>query len=92
MVIADLQPFTVVESHFAETKFYLDCDTTSYVPQEESMEKKKAKHKEGGEPLMEGPQPNSEVRQKFHEEEKEAPMVLRYVPVSKRKEGQSPFE
>ena len=41
---------------------------------------------------MEGPQPNFEVRQKFHEEEKEAPMVLRYVPVSKRKEGQSPFE
>ena len=40
---------------------------------------------------MESPKPNSEVRQKFHEEEKEAPMVLRYVPASKRKEGQSPF-
>ena len=40
---------------------------------------------------MEGPKPNSEVRQKFREEEKEAPMVLRYVPAAKRKEGQSPF-
>ena len=56
-----------------------------------TTEKKKTKHKEGGEPLTEGPQPNSEVRQKFREEEKEAPMVLRYVPASKRKEGQSPF-
>ena len=55
------------------------------------MEKKKARHKEEGEPFTEGPKPNSEVRQKFHEEEKEAPMVLRYVPASKRKEGQSPF-
>ena len=40
---------------------------------------------------MEGPKPNSEVRQKFCEEKKEAPMVLRYVPMSKWKEGQSPF-
>ena len=32
---------------------------------------------------MEGPKPNSEVRQKFYEEKKEAPMVLRYVPTSK---------
>nr|POF17420.1 hypothetical protein CFP56_59447 [Quercus suber] len=54
-------------------------------------EKKEAKCKEGGEPLTRGPQPNSEVRQKFCEEKKEAPMVLRYVPTSKRKEGQSPF-
>ena len=40
---------------------------------------------------MESPKPNSEVRQKFCEEKKEAPMVLQYVPASKRKEGQSPF-
>ena len=56
------------------------------------MEKKKTRHKEGGEPLTKGPKPNFEVRQKFPEKEKEAPMVLRYVPVSKRKEGQTPFE
>ena len=92
MVIADLQPFTAAESHFANAKFYLDCDTTYDVPQEESTEKKKAKRKEGGEPLMEGPKPNSEVRQKFCEDEKEAPMVLRYVLASKRKERQSLFE
>ena len=55
------------------------------------MEKKKARHRERGEPLTEGPKPNSEVRQKFREEGKEAPMVLRYVLASKRKEGQSPF-
>ena len=59
MVTADLQPFTAAESHFANAKFYLDCDTTYDVPQEESMEKKKARHKEGGEPLTEGPKPNS---------------------------------
>ena len=41
---------------------------------------------------MKGPKPNSEVRQKFPEKEKEVPMVLRYVPASKRKEGQTPFE
>ena len=56
------------------------------------MEKKKTRHKEGGEPLTKGPKPNFEVRQKFPEKEKEAPMVLRYVPASKRKEGQTPFE
>ena len=71
-----MQPFTAAESHFADAKFYLDCDMTYDVPQEESTEKKKAKLKEGGEPLMEGPKPNSEVRQKFCEEKKEAPMVL----------------
>ena len=62
VVTADLQPFTVAESHFADAKFYLDCDMTYDVPQEESTEKKKAKRKEGGVPLMEGPQPNFEVR------------------------------
>ena len=40
------------------------------------MEKKKTRHKEGGEPLTKGPKPNFEVRQKFLEKEKEAPMVL----------------
>ena len=72
MVTADLQPFTTAESHFIDAKFYLDCNTTYDVPQEESMEKKKAKHKEGGKPLTEGPKPNFEVRQKFHKEEKES--------------------
>ena len=89
---ANLQPFTATESHFADAKFYLDCDTIYDVPQEESMEKKEVRHKERGEPLTEGPKPNSEVRQKFREKEKEAPMVLQYVPASKRKEGQSLFE
>ena len=88
---ADLQPFTAAESHFADAKFYLDYDTTYDVPQEKSTEKKKAKRKEGCEPLMEGPKPNSEVRQNFCEEKKEAPMVLRYVPASKRKKGKSLF-
>ena len=57
-----MQPFTATESHFADAKFYLDCDMTYDVPQEEFIEKKKTKRKEGGEPLMEGPNPNSEVR------------------------------
>ena len=87
----DLQPFTVAESHFADAKFYLDCDTTCDVPQKESMEKKKAKRKDEGEPLTKGSQPNSKVRQKFCKEKKEAPMVLRYVPMSKWKEGQFLF-
>ena len=76
VVTANLQPFTAAESHFADAKFYLDCDATYDVPQEASIEKKKAKRKKRGEPLMEGLKPNSEVRQKFHEEKKEAPMVL----------------
>ena len=37
VVTTDLQPFTAVESHFADAKFYLDYDTTSDVPQEEKM-------------------------------------------------------
>ena len=55
VVIADLQPFIAAESHFADAKFYHDCNTTCDVPQEESTEKKKAKRKERGKPLMEGP-------------------------------------
>ena len=34
VVTIDLQPFTATESHFANTKFYLDYDTTCNVPQE----------------------------------------------------------
>ena len=34
VVTIDLQPFTAAESHFANTKFYLDYDTTCNVPQE----------------------------------------------------------
>ena len=62
VVTVDLQPFTATESHFADAKFYLDCDTTYNVPQEKSTKKKKEKRKEGGETLTEGPKPNFEVR------------------------------
>ena len=62
VVTIDLQPFTVAESHFVDAKFYLDCDTTCDVSQKDSMEKKKAKCKDEGEPLTKGSQPNSELR------------------------------
>ena len=32
VVTIDLQPFIATESHFANAKFYLDCNTTSDVP------------------------------------------------------------
>ena len=55
VVTVDLQPFTAAESHFADAKFYLDSNTTFDVPQEEFVEKKEEKRKEGGEPLTKGP-------------------------------------
>nr|POE85869.1 hypothetical protein CFP56_18217 [Quercus suber] len=74
-----------------ETKVTKEEGSETHALEEASTEKKKAKRKERGEPLTKGPQPNFEVRQKFCEEVKEAPMVLRYVPATKRKEEQSPF-
>ena len=35
-VIADLQPFTEAESHFADAKFYLNCDTVNEILPENS--------------------------------------------------------
>uniref|UniRef100_A0A2N9J370 Integrase catalytic domain-containing protein n=1 Tax=Fagus sylvatica TaxID=28930 RepID=A0A2N9J370_FAGSY len=64
-VIADLQPFTEAESHFADAKFYLNCDMTSRL--------------------------SVAAAPKSHIASKGASPILRYVPLSKRKEGQTPF-
>uniref|UniRef100_A0A2N9ITV2 Uncharacterized protein n=1 Tax=Fagus sylvatica TaxID=28930 RepID=A0A2N9ITV2_FAGSY len=89
-VMADLQPFTEAESHFADAKFYLNCDMVNDTLPEDS---KRAREK--GKGHDETPHEDSRLSvaaaPKSHIASKGASPILRYVPLSKRKEGQTPF-
>uniref|UniRef100_A0A2N9I0X6 Uncharacterized protein n=1 Tax=Fagus sylvatica TaxID=28930 RepID=A0A2N9I0X6_FAGSY len=89
-VIADLQPFTEAESHFADAKFYLNCDMVSDTLPEDSK-----RTREKGKGHDEIPREDSRLSvtaaPKSHIASKGASPILRYVPLSKRKEGQTPF-
>uniref|UniRef100_A0A2N9HVR6 Uncharacterized protein n=1 Tax=Fagus sylvatica TaxID=28930 RepID=A0A2N9HVR6_FAGSY len=89
-VIADLQPFTEAESHFADAKFYLNCDMVNDTLPEDSK-----RTKEKGKGHDEIPREDSRLSvaaaPKSHIASKGASPILRYVPLSKRKEGQTPF-
>uniref|UniRef100_A0A2N9G4P3 Uncharacterized protein n=1 Tax=Fagus sylvatica TaxID=28930 RepID=A0A2N9G4P3_FAGSY len=89
-VIADLQPFTEAESHFADAKFYLNCDMVNDTLPEDSK-----RTREKGKGHDETPREDSRLSvaaaPKSHIASKGASPILRYVPLSKRKEGQTPF-
>ena len=106
-IVADHKPFTIAESHFADAKFYLEDDTqreaqvivspsskkvnlhskTSRI--DSPIEEKEAKPIE----KKETKQTKTSKKEKKHQASKaiKATPVLHYVPVTKRKEGQSPF-
>ena len=106
-IVVDHKPFTVAESHFADAKFYLEDDTLKeaqvivspsskvlYLPSKTSkidpqIEEKKTKPIEE----KETKQAKTSTKEKKHQAFKATKVapVLHYVPVTKRKEGQSPF-
>jgi hypothetical protein len=89
-VIADLQPFTEAESHFADAKFYLNCDMVNDALPEDNK-RMREKGKGHSEIPCEDSRLNVAVAPKSHIASKGASPILRYVPLSKRKEGQTPF-
>uniref|UniRef100_A0A2N9GIS1 Uncharacterized protein n=1 Tax=Fagus sylvatica TaxID=28930 RepID=A0A2N9GIS1_FAGSY len=89
-VIANLQPFTEAESHFADAKFYLNCDMVNDVLPEDNK-RMREKGKGHGEILCENSRLSVAVAPKSHIASKGASPILRYVPLSERKESQTPF-
>jgi hypothetical protein len=89
-VIADLQSFTEAESHFADAKFYLNCDMVGDTLPEDSK-RTREKGKGHNEIPREDSRLNVTAAPKSHIASKGASPILRYVPLSKRKEGQTPF-
>uniref|UniRef100_A0A2N9G5F2 Uncharacterized protein n=1 Tax=Fagus sylvatica TaxID=28930 RepID=A0A2N9G5F2_FAGSY len=86
-VIADLQPFTEAESHFADAKFYLNCDMVN-----DALPEDNKRMREKGKGHDEIPREDSRLSvaaaPKSHIASKKASPILRYVPLSKQKEGQ----
>ncbi|KAK2981999.1 hypothetical protein RJ640_007591 [Escallonia rubra] len=99
MIDGDCRPFTEVESHFADEKFYMDSETSQEcLPIETSSSKKNEPQK--GKQVMVPSQPETkEVLKGSISREKKPPSkearkeshVFKYVHVSRRAEGQSPF-
>ena len=89
-MIADLQPFTEAKSHFADAKFYLNCNMVSDTLPEDSK-RTREKGKGHDEIPREDSRLNVTAAPKSHIASKGASPILRYVPLSKRKEGQTPF-
>ena len=98
-IVADDKPFTVAESHFADAKFYLEDDIveeTQVVAPPSSKEEKphsKAPRIDFSIVEKETKQTKTSMEEKKHHTSKVTRVapVLHYVPVAKRKEGQSPF-
>ena len=85
-VIADLQPFTKVESHFVDAKFYLNCDMVNDALPEDNK-RMREKGKGHGEIPHENSQLSVAATPKSHIASKGASPILRYVPLFERKEG-----
>ncbi|KAA0033768.1 uncharacterized protein E5676_scaffold1428G00900 [Cucumis melo var. makuwa] len=104
-VEADSNPFSEVESHFADAKFYLKNDNSleavpveiSLVNRENNLQLKslasREPHKSTGTfHSGKGETSTSTTKNMILMDEKTSnPPILRYVPLSKRKKGESPF-
>ncbi len=99
-VMADDKPFTKAKSFFADAKFYLEDDTLEgiQVITPPSTEEVKLQYEipkpdlpaEVKEEAKQNENSKGKTKQQGSETVKLTP-VLRYVPITKRKEGQSPF-
>ncbi|KAM1535826.1 hypothetical protein ACFX1Z_014790 [Malus domestica] len=78
VIYGDTKPFTEAESHFADAKFYMNEDMVpeTLLKEIKSMSKAAPKKQEGSRTASNGP----------------SIPVFRYIPTSRRKNGQSPFE
>ena len=106
-IVADHKPFTVAESHFADAKFYLEDDTqeeaqviVSPSSKEVNLHSKTSKidsliEEKEAKPIedKETKQTKTSTKEKKLQASKatKAAPTLHYVPVTKRKEDQSPF-
>ncbi|KAM2282451.1 hypothetical protein ACFXTI_031664 [Malus domestica] len=108
MIYGDTKPFTEVESHFADAKFYMDEDMVpEALPKEiKSMGKATPKKyewqampkKQEREAMPSSSKNDDELAKPATTKESRTPsngpnkVVFRYIPMSRRKNGQSPFE
>ena len=105
-IVADHKPFTIAESHFAHTKFYLEDDMleeaqviVSPSSKEVNLHSKTSRidspiEEKETKPIKEKEtkQTKTSTKEKKHQASKATKAVhaLHYVPITKRKEGQSP--
>ena len=106
-IVANHKPFTVVESHFADAKFYLEDNTleeaqviVSPSSKEVNLPSKTSKidspiDEKKTKPIeeKETKQTKTSIKEKKHHasEATKVAFMLHYVLITKRKEGQSPF-
>jgi hypothetical protein len=81
-VITDLQPFTEAESHYADAKFYLNCNMMNDILPEDSK-RMREKGKGHDEILLEDPRLSVSAAPKPRVASKGGSPILRYVPLSK---------
>ncbi|KAM3015733.1 hypothetical protein FF2_028276 [Malus domestica] len=88
VIYGDTKPFTEVESHFADAKFYMD----------EDMEWQAMPKKQEGEAIPSSSKSDDDLAKPATTKGSRTPSngpntpVFRYIPMSRRKNGQSPFE
>ena len=101
-VIGDIKPFTEAESHFADAKFYTDDDTPSEVLLMKNSDFKDTTLKREDSIQLVAPgtlmneekklEMNSPLRGKMSISDTTMPsQIFKYVPLSRRKNGESPF-
>ncbi|GKV42869.1 hypothetical protein SLEP1_g50232 [Rubroshorea leprosula] len=99
IVIIDFNPFSIVESHFANAKFYLEEPTEKNVKQAMFQATKEINPKQETQEVTQKenkatlPTKNDKGKEKKEYEAKafQSSRVLHYVPMSRRKEGQFAF-
>lgn len=99
--MADSNPFTVVESHFIDAKFYFGPTLVEEVQLmssllEEKKNKSNGAEKRKAQKIIHVPIPKKKVanENKIKECSNKLPhkaRILHYIPLTKRKEGQSSF-
>ena len=108
VIQGDTKPFTEAESHFADAKFYMDEDTVlEALPKEikstgkaapKKQEWQAMPKKQEGEAMSSSSKNNDELAKPATTKGSKTPSkgpntpIFRYIPMSRRKNGQSPFE
>ncbi|KAM2675582.1 hypothetical protein EV1_002329 [Malus domestica] len=108
VIYGDTKPFTEAESHFADAKFYMDEDMVpEALPKEikstgkatpKKQERQAMPKKQEEEVTPSSSKNDNELAKRATTKESKTPSngpntpVFRYIPMSRRKNGQSPFE
>ncbi|KAM1594417.1 hypothetical protein ACFX10_000832 [Malus domestica] len=108
VIYGDTKPFTEAESHFADAKFYMNEDTVpETLPKEIKSMTKAASKKQEWQAIPKKQEEEAMPSSRKNDDELSKPAttrgsrttpngpsvpVFRYIPTSRRKNGQSPFE